>query len=270
MSITHQKTLKTTVLTATALAAGSVWGKTPISVDGSDGPRLGRDYLALDEVATQDVITCLPPKENAGEEFTGIGPDQMWIVVDAVQSAKAKISFVVSDMVATDEDQILFLAASSNFLSGPAIQTDRNFDGLPTLNLDMADLQILGTYQLRPLPIQASLQETDLGKADLKLASKVTISVNLDQDLLTAQLRQGRDTFYIQAAMISATDLAEDRLNKMILSEMDTLVFVDRECPVEETKASFEANESGTVTKTPSQNSTANPNSDPNPGSKTI
>ncbi|OQY43313.1 MAG: hypothetical protein B6247_31915, partial [Candidatus Parabeggiatoa sp. nov. 2] len=78
-------------------------------------------------------------------------------------------------------------------------------------------------------------------------------------------------TIYVQAALIRASDLEAELFENMILSEMDTLTFVANECPADAVE-SYEADESGTITiiKSPSQNSTANPNSNPNPGGKTI
>ena len=98
----------------------------------------------------------------------------------------------------------------------------------------------------------------------------MAVTVNFEQGKIDEMIRLGKETIYVQAALIRATDLEKGLFENMILSEMDALTFVANECPKEDTEVYFEANASGTVTKTNSQNSTANPNSDPNPGGKSI
>jgi hypothetical protein len=176
------------------------------------------------------------------------------------------MSFLVSDMTATDEDRFLFLVYSSRTTPSPQIITT---DKGPSLGVEMSELEVLGTYHIPALSVEPQ-PETKVGQANPFPTSKMTVTVNFDQGKIDEMIRLGKETIYVQAALIRTSDLEKGLLENMILSEMDALTFVANECPAEETEMYFEADVSGTVTKTPSQNSTANPNSDPNPGGKTI
>jgi len=266
MSIKHQKTLKTSVLGVTALAASSAWGKTPAGLTGGG---LGIDYLSLDEIPTQHVTTCEPPKNEAErkESFTGLFSDKLWIAVDLSERRTHRVSFIVSEMVATDEDRVLFLVYSTRTSPSPFYFTT---DDGPELGLEMTEMEVLGMYNI-PALIRGQAPENKVGLAVPTPASKMTVHFNFDARKIEDMIRLDKETIHVQAALIKVSDLESEKFENMILSEMDSLTFVPNECPPE-TVYSYEADGYGqiTVTKSPSQDSSANPNSDPNPGSKSL
>ena len=261
MPIKHRKTLKTTALSVTALAASSALGKTPTG-------RIGQDALTLEEVPTQTVTVCAHARDPENEDkFSGMMSDTLSIAVDSSKRRQVKMSFVISEMKDTTEDRFLFLVYSTRNSPSPQILTT---DLGPDLGIDMFEMETLGVYHIsarqeNPQPI------TRVGQALPFSTSKMTVEVNFDTSKIDDLIRNGKGTIYVQAALIRASDLEAELFENMILSEMDTLTFVPNECPADAVE-SYEADESGTITviKSPSQNSTANPNSNPNPGGKTI
>jgi len=263
MSIKHQKTLKASVLSVTALAASSAWGKTPAGLTGGG---LGIDYLALDEVPTKHVTVCESSKDEE-KEFTGLFSDKLWISFDAADRQTYRVSFVISEMVATDEDRVLFLVYSSRTSPSPFYPTTE--EG-PTLGLEMTEMEVLGMYNI-PALYRGQSPDNKLGLAIPTPASKMTVNFNFDANKLNTMIRNGKETIHVQAALIKVSDLESEKFENMILSEMDSLTFISDDCPPE-TTYSYVADGYGniTATKSSSQDSSANPNSDPNPRTKSF
>jgi hypothetical protein len=261
MQIKHRKTMKTTALSVTALAASSALGKTPTG-------RIGLDALTLEEVPTQTVTVCAHARHPENEDkFSGMMSNTLSIAVDSSKRRQVKMSFVISEMRDTTEDRVLYLVYSTRKSPSPQILTT---DLGPGLGIDIFEMEPLGIYHVsarleNPQPV------TRVGQALPFSTSKMTVDVNFDTSKIDDLIRNGKETIYVQAALIRASDLEAGLFENMILSEMDTLTFVPNECPAD-TVESYEADEYGTITiiKSPSQNSTANPNSNPNPGGKKL
>lgn len=241
MALSNSKTLKTTVLSVTALAASSAWGKS--GGFGDTGPRLGVDFLTLEELPIQNATLCLPAND-ATKQFGGLSADNPSIVVDSSTGKTVKVSFIVSEMTATDEDRLLFLVYSPRTTPSPQMLTTE--DG-PELGVEMSELQILGFYHVPALGV-AVQDPTKVGRADPFPTNKMTVNVNFDQGKIDEMIRLGKETIYIQAALIRTTDYQAGLLENMILSEMDSLTFVPNECPAG-TVDSYEADDEGNIGK---------------------
>jgi hypothetical protein len=259
MSIKHPKTLKASALSITALAASSVWGKTPAGLTGGG---LGIDYLSLDEMPKQNVTVCEPPRNEVArkETFTGLFSDNIWISYNGAERPTYRVSFIVSDMVATDEDRMLFLVYSTRTSSSPYYDTT---EAGPQLKLEMTEMEIMGMYSIPAVRI-GEAPDNKLGTAIPTPASKMTVEFKFNANKLNTMLLKDKETIYVQAALIRMSDLESELFENMILSEMDTLTFIADDCP-SETASSYSADNSGYVTKSSSQNSSANPNSNPIP-----
>jgi len=244
MALSNSKTLKTTVLSVTALAASSAWGKS--GGFGDTGPRLGVDFLTLDELPIQNATLCLPAND-ATKEFGGLSADNPSIVVDSSKGDRIMVSFIVSEMTATDEDRLLFLVYSPRTTPSPGIPTTE--DG-PELGLALSELQILGFYHVPALGL-AEQQKTKVGQAQATPTNKMTVNVNFEESKIDEMIRRGKETIYIQAALIRTTDYQAGLLENMILSEMDSLTFVPNECPAG-TVDSYEADDEGNIGKSSS------------------
>jgi hypothetical protein len=241
MALSNSKTLKTSVLSVTALAASSAWGKSGFGVN--DGPRLGEDFLTLDELPIQNATLCLPA-DDPSKQFGGLSADNPSIVVDSSKGKTVKVSFIVSEMNATDEDRLLFLVYGTKTTPSPQILTT---DKGPELGVALSDLEILGYYQIPALGVAAQ-DSTKVGRADPFPTNKMTVNINFDQSKIDEMLRLGKETIYVQAALIRLTDWQAGLWENMILSEMDSLTFVANECPAD-TVESYEADDGGNLGK---------------------
>ncbi|GEM_PF-2632247 len=206
--------------------------------------RLGVDYLSLDEIPTQNVTVCVPPRQQATDQFTGLIPDTLWIAVDSSQRKTVKMSFMVSEMTATDEDRVLFLVYSPSTSPSPQIITTE--EG-PELGVNTNEFETLGYYQIPALSTKRQTP-TKVGLADPNPTTKVTVNINFDQSKIDEMIRRGKETIYVQAGLIRKTDLQAGLLENMILSEMDALIFVANECPAGVVKT-YQADEAGNLTK---------------------
>jgi hypothetical protein len=237
MALSNSKTLKTSVLSVTALAASSAWGKS--------GNGLGVDFLTLDEQPTENATVCMPV-DDPTKKFGGLGADNPSIVVNSSVKKSFKVRFIVSDMTAIDEDRVLFLVYSTKMSPSPQIITRE--EG-PELGLELSEMEILGFYQIPAL--YARRQEpTKVGQAIAEPTSKITVEVNFNQSKLDDLIRRGKETIYVQAALLKLTEFQDGLYEEMILSEMDSLTFVPDECP-DGTVESYEADEQGNVGKSP-------------------
>jgi len=259
MSIKHSKTLKMSVLSATALAANSAWGGKTLDFDGGlalfEGGGLGVDYLALDESPERNVVICdTPANESAREEssFTGLFSDKLWIVTNSAVKRQSTVSFVISDIVPATEDQLLFLVYSTATTSTPHILTT---DKGPGLGLDLSQSEVLATYLIPAFQKQPQ-EKTDIGYALENLSTKIRVRVNFDESLIDDLVRQHKGIIYIQAALISISDIEANLFENMILSEMDTFTFIADNCP-EDSPSVYAADDTGSITATKSSSSSS-------------
>ena len=239
--ISNSKTLRTSVLSVTALAASSAWGSKLGGIGGGSDSRLGVDFLALDTLPVQNATVCLPAPQTA--QFSGLQPNTQSIVVNASKFRTVKVGFVVSELETTDEDRILFLVYSPTKSTSPEISTTKYG---PKLGLKLADAEILGFYQI-PAIFDALPESPKIGHA-MSLTSKMTLHVNFDAYEINDMILRDQETIYIQAGMLRVSELQDGQFENMILSEMDELTFVPNDCPAD-TVESYEADESGRLGK---------------------
>lgn len=208
------------------------------------GGSLGAKHLSLDEIPTQNVTVCVPPRQQATDQFTGLIPDTLWIAVDSSQRKTVKMSFMVSEMTATDEDRVLFLVYSPSTSPSPQIITTE--EG-PELGVNTNEFETLGYYQIPALSTKRQTP-TKVGLADPNPTAKVTVNINFDQSKIDEMIRRGKETIYVQAGLIRTTDLQAGLYENMILSEMDALIFVANECPAGVVET-YQADEAGNITR---------------------
>ena len=206
--------------------------------------RLGVDHLILDEIPTQNVTVCVPPRQLVTNQFTGLIPDTLWIAVDSSQRKSVKMTFMVSEMTATDEDRVLFLVYSPSTSPSPQILTTERG---PELGVNINEFETLGYYRIPALSAKRQTP-TKVGLADPNPTMKVTVNVNFDQSKIDEMIRRGKETIYVQAALIRVSDLQAGLLENMILSEMDALIFVANECPAGVIET-YQSDELGNLTK---------------------
>ncbi len=254
MSITKSRALRSSVLGITALATNAVWGKGGTNIE--DG--LGVGFLTLEEIPGQNVAVCLQQSNtgkssnnsnNYNDDKGGVLPDALSIVVDPFEGNTIKMLFTISEMIASDENRVLVLIYSTK--SSPTPQM-RSHLSSPPLGLDLEEMQIMGFYNIPAIQLEPQ-ESTELGIANPRPTSVVTVNFNFDTSKLVEKINAGNNTIYVQAAMIKASDFENNDFDNMILSEMDTLQFV-KECPTN--VRVYKADNNGYVTSSGSKTST--------------
>jgi len=202
--------------------------------------QLGVNYLTLDEVPAQNIKLCLPPqtKVDMVERRTTLIPNEISIAINPFDSNITTLIFTVGDMKATDEDHVLFLVystgltpqdAEGNFTS-PEIPTPRSIN---KLGLRMADIEIIGMYNIPALKMEPQ-SSTRIGTASPASARRLIFNVNLDNATIPQVMNNtGDKEIYVQAALMKKSDFESARYSEMILSEVDTIRFVEMDCPID-------------------------------------
>ncbi|RKZ91475.1 MAG: hypothetical protein DRR19_07030 [Candidatus Parabeggiatoa sp. nov. 1] len=134
----------------------------------------------------------------------------------------------MSDIPASDKDQVLFLVHSPRTSSTPQIATPNSPDKLA---LDLSAIEILAIFEV---PASKMLDQfpTRLGTVTLQAHTTITFNVNLNTKELPA-LIQDDEKVYLQTALMSKADFDAGNYDNMILSKLDTLSFVDEVCPAD-------------------------------------
>jgi len=198
--------------TAAALFTLSTSVKSADSGKGS----LGINYLILDEMAGKYLTICSNSidSENRGD---------ITIVVDPFSSLGMELVFTVSDIQADNQDQILFLAYSTDITASPQIPTDMS---KIKLGIDVTRAEIVALYNI-PKQLMIAQPDTRIGIADPILTSKASFKIRLETNRLQSLIRSGRFTIYLQAALMRKVDFDSGVFANMILSEVDKITFFE-------------------------------------------
>lgn len=210
---------------------------------------VGVDYLNLDLLPTANATICAKVNGGSKEASQSLLSDSFMIKVDTSQSRQATVAFIVSDMVSSDEDYMMFLVYSTRTSPSPQLLTR----GTKKLQIDLATNEILGVYSIPAQRLQAQTN-TRVGLANPAPTSKVTVYVNLESSKLDEMLRIGNTKLYIQAALLAKSKFQAGNFEDMILSEMDTIELVANNCP--STTTTIAATSTGTLSKSSSSTTT--------------
>jgi len=225
----HKKLTNQPIIGATLLAT-SVASKASYGQGVSEGGKeqRGINHLTLEQAPLENITLCVPGKSQAG--LTGdfrMLPDKVAVVVPPFETNFVKMTFVVSHMTAMEQDRVLLLAYSTNRLPSPPIPTPKS---LNKLELDLSDIEVLGTYNVSGFGMEAQ-PETRIGSGNPAPRVKWEFDINLDTSTIPTMMNSNTDTIYVQAALIDKADLDAGNLDRMILSEVDTIQFIPNECP---------------------------------------
>jgi len=199
----------------------SLIGNTPSYGGGiTEGSRqvLGINALRLEEALGRNATICQPENVSSVGDFHFI-PDNSTLVVDQLANTTIELNFWVSDILPADIDRILMLGYSTNLANEPQISTPYS---LNKFELDMGSLEIIAVYNIPAQPLLAQ-QPTRIGFANSQQTSKQVIKINLDTWRLDTLIRSGEAKIYVQAWLVSRSDLDTENFDSMILSEVDTI-----------------------------------------------
>lgn len=192
--------------------------------------QLGVNYLKLQEEPVQNTSFCAPPTLYAvstscmTEKFP---ENERWITIKPFQSAATSILFSVMDIQHDDTDRIVILVYSTQKTPSPAILTPLS---KIKLELDLNFIEIIGIYNA-PAQAMTAQPQTRIGVANPAPKNRFGFIVNLSNQTVPNLMRNGNTTIYVQAALLRKSDFLAGSFDGMILSEVDTLHFVEGDCP---------------------------------------
>ena len=96
--------------------------------------------------------------------------------------------------------------------------------------LDLESFEIIGIYDVSSFGMKAQ-PETRIWVDNPTPRIKWEFDVKLDIIETLTMMNSGNNTIYVQAALISKSDFEAEKWENMILSEVDTIQFVEDACP---------------------------------------
>jgi hypothetical protein len=209
--------------------------------------QIGINHLVLDEMPLQNIKLCLPPqtKIDLVERRVRLTPNEISIAINPYDSNITTLVFTVSDMRDYVDDQVLFLVYSTILTPSPEILTPRSIN---KLGLSMTDMEIIGMYNIPAVQME-SQSTTRIGTASPASSRRLIFNMNLDNATIPQLIHStGTGEIYVQAALMKKTDFESARYGEMILSEVDTIKFIENECPeppADHYQASIQVNNNG-------------------------
>ena len=221
-----KKTIQKALVGATMLATSPAWAKGSGAGTSEGGKnQLGVNHLSLDQFPGRNATVCADETANAGKGGTNVTPNDLTIAVDPFKDNFISVKFVVRDVIAHNQDYILYLVYSPILSPTPQIPTPKSTN---KLGLDRSALEIVSVIDI---PAQKLLPQgsTRLGAADPRPHSAVSFNFNFDTGTLPGFIRDN-SKIYFQAALLSKSNFNAGRFSEMILSEVDTIGFVANNC----------------------------------------
>jgi hypothetical protein len=208
----------------------------------AENSQIGINHLSLDTSPGNNMTVCAEPSDIATKTGSNITPNNLTIAVAPFNSSSIKLIFTVHGILAQKES-ILFLSYSPQISPSPDIATPKSRNKLV---LDASAMEILAMYNI-PAQHILTCSSTRIGSINPSPHTAIKFSVNLNIRILPVLIENG-DKAYFQAALLTKANYDEGRYDTMILSELDTLRFVENECPADH--ASVRMDEEGIMTVT--------------------
>ena len=177
---------------------------------------MGKSQIAIDSVSLDKdnkttVQNCAIPQGIV----TPLHVNNMTsLTFDPKKKQVVTLQFAMADIPATKEAHVLVLLYSRCLSAQSTLQispTSKN-----QLNLDLKDLDILGSY--------------DVSKTK---ATSMNLTIDLDTRKLAKQIEAGNHTFYFQAGLLKKSDFEKKKYNGMLLSGVEAILFTPNTCPVQ-------------------------------------
>ena len=197
----------------------------------SEGGKLQRgvNHLTLEEAPLDKITLCVGKDSMMGgltSDFRFMN-DNVAVVINPFETNFVQMTFVVSHASASDDERVLFLVYSTQTSPSPQIPTPRS---LNKLQLDLTFIEIVGQYDVPSFGMEVQAP-TRIGAGNPAARVKWEFDINLDTSVIPGMMNNGEDTIYVQAALLRRSDFDAGEFSNMILSEMDTIQFVEQKCP---------------------------------------
>lgn len=226
-SQTKKKTIQNAVASTFMIATAPVWAKGGGAGTTEGGKnQLGVNHLSLEQSPGRNAVVCADPNANVGKGGTNIMPNDLTIAINPFAKGQIALEFIVRDIINNSQNYILILAYSSQISPTPQIPTPTSTN---KLQLDVNRTEIIA---MMDIPAQKLLPQgaTRLGAADPTPHSAVSFSINLSKQTLPTFINQNQKA-YFQAALVTKADFESRNFEYMILSELDTVGFLENKCP---------------------------------------
>lgn len=206
---------------------------------------MGTSRLSIDEFPVANANVCYSvnqPINNAQ-----VVPDTLTVALPS-STTSVSMAFTVGDIIAGDQDQLLFLVYSNTQTSQAAFtSTVSDYQiGIPLENIG-----VLGLYTLPAIKSQPQTTSA-IGQADSNVKSKLIFNITLDPVKIAALQASGQNQLFFQAGLISGSDFSAGNFSNMLMSEVDAVSFIQGACPSGD--ASIYADGAGGKTTTASNN----------------
>jgi len=223
---TTKKAIKKALIGATVLASAPVFAASKGGGSTEGKSQLGVNHLSLDMTPGRGVTACASDAQVATKTGSNLTPNELILAVNPFATSFIEVGFHVRDILASKDDHVLLLVYSPTTSPSPQIPTPKSEN---KLQLDVSALEILAMYNL---PKQAMLAQapTRLGAANPAPHSEVSFYVNLDTATLPVFM-QNKEKAFLQAALLTKSAFEAGQYDRMILSELDTIGFVEMTCP---------------------------------------
>jgi len=232
---------------AVLLATSPAWVKTASGGDAVGKSQLGVNHLALDIVPGRNVAFCASHENIATKTGSDATPNEFSVAINPLKTNTVPIKFYVSTIWPSSQDYYIALIYSPTLLLSPAIMTNKSRNDFL---LDLHSLEILALYTVAGTPPGNSLAlnpPTHIGRIAPPVGSDFDFLLNLDTSILE---NITEDNVYIQAVLIPKADFDAQKYSQAIMSEVNTLHFVE-ECPPNTISAAKDGD--GTLTVTDQQ-----------------
>jgi hypothetical protein len=221
-----KKTMQKALVGATMLATSPAWAKGSGAGTSEGGKsQLGVNHLTLEEFAGSNASVCANPDANTTKGSTNVIPNDLTVAVDPFKDNFIAVEFLVRDVLAQSQDNMLILVYSPLLSPTPQIPTPKSTN---KLGIDLSGLEIVA---IMDIPAQKLLAQgsSRLGAADPRPHNAVSFNFNFDTSVLPGFIRDNGKV-YFQAALLSKSNFNAGRFDEMILSEVDTIGFVANNC----------------------------------------
>jgi hypothetical protein len=221
----------------------------PVALAGGKST-MGTSRLTLDEFPRTNASVCYDVNQQINNAQAV--PDNLTVAIPA-SATSVKMAFTVGDVVANGKNQMLFLIYSNTRITTSATISSSVSDYQVGVPLD-STLGVLGVYNLPAISSQPQ-SASAIGTADPAVKSKLVFDVTLDPAKIAALKASGKNQLFFQAGLINEADYKANNYSGMLLSEVDTISFIQGACPAG--NANITASNTGGKTVT-SANNTAN------------
>jgi len=227
MSNVNKKAFAKKALTgAVLLATSPAWGKGTGGGEPVGKSQLGLTHLSMEIVPGAFCSVCADMSALDARTGSYFMPNTMSVAVDPFDTLYVELVFQVRDILAQNQDHVLFLLYSPQTSPSPSLPMPKS---LYKLQLDMSAMEILAIYHI-PAQQMLAPAPTRIGAANPAPHSTVSFSVNLDTGVLPTFMRDN-ELVYLQAALLTKANYDVQKYSAAILSDLDTLGFVKNKCP---------------------------------------